>query len=143
MIEWLAGVSLKTKLAAAGLGAGAMFVVLLLIVLPMWGQLSATERQLDAAGKKLTATTAELTQCKANRLTLQDGIASANAEVERQRQAGEVAAAEGDRKLQEALKLAQTYKNRADKIARAKPSSPDQCVAAQSLIVTTLSEERQ
>lgn len=104
--------------------------------------LKEARRDLSDTAKELTVANADLAQCRLNRDTLQDGIDAANARVQAERQAAEIRAAEGDKRLQAALKLAQGYKNRAARLAKAKPSSPDQCVAAQSLIVETLAEDR-
>lgn len=112
-------------------------------VIPLRAELRATNNQLKTTRGELDDKTARLAQCETNRTTLQAGIDAANANVERQRQEAEIAAAEGDRKLQAALKLAQTYRNREEALRKAKPTSPDQCIAAQSLIVQTLGQERQ
>lgn len=112
-------------------------------VIPLRAELKATGKQLVATRGELTRAQKDLGQCQSNRDTLQAGIEAANANVERERQAAEIAAAEGDRKLQDALRLAQTYKNREQALRKAKPTSPDQCIAAQSLIVQTLGQERQ
>lgn len=123
-------------------------ILAVLLVVAGWlaidtsGKLRAATRQVASVTQERDKAREDLGACQVNRQTLTAGIESQNAAFERMRREAEIAQAEGDKHLQAALRTAQTYKARAERLSHARPASGDLCASARGLITETLEQER-
>lgn len=104
---------------------------------------AGSDRQKIELGKVITAKDKELSSCLTAKADAEDMVEQKKREIdglEDAAEAREIEVAEERRKAQGQITF---FRKRAAELAQAKPSSPDMCAAAQSLIVKTLTEERQ
>lgn len=121
------------------IAAAVFFLVTSLTAFGLW---QSTKGDLKRVTGERNVAQQELGACKVNRQTLTAGIEAQNAAIGQMQRDAEIARAEGDKRLQDALRTAQTFKARAERLSRAKPSSGDLCASARDLIAETLEAER-
>lgn len=111
-------------------------------------KLVVVDHHRRAAERSVDKLTDELGVCTGNLAQATQDIADRDAQIDRQNRAVADLKAESDARLERAnaaitaaRQQARTYRARAERIAAARPSG-DVCVAARSLIVETLGEDR-
>lgn len=122
-------------LAMIGGGASLVFGLALAYVwISSTGTIKALEDQLTTARTEISLLTTDLTQCRANRITLEEATRRQNAAVDQARAQGEARAAELARVAERARAGEQSARRRADRLLAAQGTG-NHCADADALIL--------
>ncbi len=105
------------------------------------GKLHKAEQQIERISDKLANTEASLKSCTATRKNLTDALEVQNAAVLQLQAESDAATKRANDAIRKARAQRAVYERKIAKLQAARPSG-DVCVAARSLIVETLSEDR-
>ena len=123
-----------TALGAKIFGGVAALLLVLLIVARL--QISSLEHRIERLDGQIAGLTRDLTQCRANRITLEDAVTRQNAAVEAARAEGAQRVAALEQAAVAARAAAQTAQSRAAAILARRPGT-DECADALALIRET------
>jgi len=129
--------SLITSRLAGPIATGAAVLFLAFGMSQCAGRVKAEKGERRAlAGMRLALD--QYDRCKANRIVLQDAIASQNEAVEALKREADAKVAESRKAVSEARKTAEAYRKRATIILTEKPQSADMCVEADRVILESV-----
>lgn len=128
--------ALTSRLAGfIGIGSSVVLAIALTVVtVSKNAEIRTLERSITALNGKVDQLTGDLTQCRANRITLEDATRRQNEAVEAVRAQGEERISDLSKALDRSNRAAQTAQRNADRILAAQGTG-DACADAEALIL--------